>query len=57
MAFGRTLLCSSGGWLADQMNWVSFFVVTTAAAIPGLLLLVWITTRFSFETAREAVED
>ncbi len=47
MAFGRTLLSSSGGWLADQMDWVSFFVVTTGAALPGLVLLVWITRRFS----------
>jgi PAT family beta-lactamase induction signal transducer AmpG len=47
MAFGRTLLSSSGGWLADHMAWVSFFIVTTAAALPGLLLLVWITRRFS----------
>jgi PAT family beta-lactamase induction signal transducer AmpG len=46
MAFGRTLLSSSGGWLADQMDWVSFFIVTTAAALPGLLVLVWITRRF-----------
>jgi len=45
MAFGRTLLSSSGGWLADHMDWVSFFVVTTAAALPGLLVLVWITRR------------
>ena len=46
MAFGRTLLSSSGGWLADHMDWVSFFVVTTAAALPGLLVLVCITRRF-----------
>jgi len=46
MAFGRTLLSSSGGWLADQMDWVSFFVLTTAAAIPGLILLLWMTKRF-----------
>jgi PAT family beta-lactamase induction signal transducer AmpG len=46
MAFGRTLLSSSGGWLADQMGWISFFIVTTGAALPGLLLLVWITRRF-----------
>ena len=46
MAFGRTLLSSSGGWLADHMDWISFFVVTTGAAIPGLLLLVWIAKRF-----------
>ena len=46
MAFGRTLLSSSGGWLADHMAWVTFFALTTAAAVPGLLLLVWITKRF-----------
>jgi len=46
MAFGRALLSSSGGWLADHMGWISFFIVTTAAALPGLLLLVWITRRF-----------
>jgi PAT family beta-lactamase induction signal transducer AmpG len=46
MAFGRTLLSSSGGWLADHMDWVSFFIVTTAAALPGLLVLVWITRHF-----------
>ena len=57
MAFGRTLLSSSGGWLADQMDWVSFFVVTTGAALPGLILLVWITTRFSFGPAAERVEN
>ncbi|MBW1739929.1 MAG: AmpG family muropeptide MFS transporter [Deltaproteobacteria bacterium] len=45
MAFGRTVLSSSGGWLADHMSWISFFVVTTGAALPGLLLLVWITRR------------
>jgi PAT family beta-lactamase induction signal transducer AmpG len=46
MAFGRTLLSSSGGWLADHMDWISFFVLTTGAAIPGLLLLLWIARRF-----------
>lgn len=47
MAFGRTLLSSSGGWMADQMSWVIFFVVTTGAALPGLLLLIGMTRRFS----------
>ena len=46
MAFGRALLSSSGGWLADHMGWISFFILTTAAALPGLALLVWITRRF-----------
>ena len=42
MAFGRTVLSSGGGWLADQVDWVTFFVLTTGLAIPGLLLLAWL---------------
>jgi PAT family beta-lactamase induction signal transducer AmpG len=55
MAFGRTVLTSSGGWLADQMNWVSFFVLTTIAALPGLLLLVGIARRFAAPISVEGV--
>src|SRR5262249_38672309 len=40
-AVGRTVLSSGGGWLADRLDWVSFFVVTSAAALPGLLLLAY----------------
>lgn len=47
MSFGRTLLASSGGWLADHMSWVDFFLLTTAAAVPGLLLLLWMTRRYA----------
>lgn len=39
MAVGRTLLSSGSGWMADRMDWTTFFVATTALAIPGLLLL------------------
>ena len=55
MAFGRTVLTSSGGWLADQMDWVSFFALTTVAALPGLLLLVGIARRFVAPTDGQAV--
>ncbi len=41
-AVGRTVLSSAGGWLADHMGWVSFFLLTTVAALPGLLLLIWL---------------
>ncbi|MBU0725639.1 MAG: AmpG family muropeptide MFS transporter [Alphaproteobacteria bacterium] len=41
MAFARTILASSGGWIADHVDWVSFFLISTAAAVPGLLVLVW----------------
>ncbi|MEE8274263.1 MAG: AmpG family muropeptide MFS transporter [Alphaproteobacteria bacterium] len=45
MAFGRTVLASSGGWMADQFDWVTFFVISTIVALPGLLLLWWMMHR------------
>jgi PAT family beta-lactamase induction signal transducer AmpG len=45
MAAGRTVLSSGGGWLADQVDWVTFFVATTGLAVPGLLLLLWLMRR------------
>lgn len=46
MAVARTVLASPGGWLAEQLSWVTFFALTAVAAVPGLLLLMWITRRF-----------
>ncbi|MEX0695270.1 MAG: AmpG family muropeptide MFS transporter [Rhodospirillales bacterium] len=45
MAFTRTVLASGGGWLADQIDWVSYFLLTGLAAVPGLLLLLWLIRR------------
>ena len=41
-AFGRVVLSSGGGWIADQMDWVAFFLTGCAAGLPGLLLLVYL---------------
>ena len=41
-AVGRTLVASSGGLLAERLGWVPFFLLTTVATLPALLLLVWI---------------
>ncbi len=46
MAFSRTVMSSGAGWLADQMDWVAFFIVTTLAAVPGLVLLIWMMRAF-----------
>lgn len=46
MAFARTIFASGGGWLADQMNWVMYFLLTTLAAVPGLVLLLWLMKKF-----------
>jgi PAT family beta-lactamase induction signal transducer AmpG len=41
-AVGRTTLSAAGGALAQATGWVAFFALSTAAAVPGLLLLLWI---------------
>lgn len=46
MALSRTVLSSGAGWLAEQMGWPEFFVVTTLAAMPGLMLLVWMMRHY-----------
>ena len=40
---GRTLLAAPAGRLAEVLDWSPFFIVTTAAALPGLAFLLWIT--------------
>jgi PAT family beta-lactamase induction signal transducer AmpG len=57
MSAARTWLSSSAGWLADSMSWIQFFVLTTGAAIPGLLLLAWLTWRGAGDEAGQADED
>lgn len=39
MAFGRDLLASPAGYVAEQTTWPSFFLLTLVAAVPALLLL------------------
>ncbi len=41
MAFGRTVLSASSGWVVEQVGWFDFFIVSTLVALPGLILLVW----------------
>lgn len=51
MAFSRTVMSSGAGWLADHMDWISFFMLTTLAAVPGLVLLLWMIRRYPPERA------
>lgn len=46
MAFARTFFASAGGWVADNVDWVTYFLISTAAAVPGLLLLLWMMHLF-----------
>ncbi len=50
MAFTRTILASGGGWLADKVDWMTYFTITTFAAIPGLALLLWLMKKYPAAT-------
>lgn len=39
---GRNLFSSFTGFLADRVEWATFFLVSTAVGLPALLLLLWI---------------
>lgn len=45
MAFGRTWLSVPSGWIADQTDWVTFFILSTVIAIPGLIMAFWMIKR------------
>lgn len=42
---GGDLFGSFSGVLADSMDWVSFFLLSMAGALPGLLILMWLMGR------------
>ena len=45
MAVPRTVFAASGGYIAETLGWVPFFLYTTVAALPGLLILWWLIRR------------
>jgi len=45
-AFSRDVLSATAGWVADQITWSSFFLISAAAAVPGLIVLVWLMKKF-----------
>lgn len=53
-AVARTVLVAPAGWLADQVGWFEFFLVTTAAAVPGLILLWWLSRAQPLPEKQEA---
>lgn len=55
-AVARTTLSSVGGALAQALGWIPFFALSTLAAAPGLILLLWLMRRLPADTAREPVQ-
>jgi len=44
-AVGRTVFASASGKIADVFGWVDFFLLTTVATAPALVLLLWMLRR------------
>ena len=43
MGVPRVLASAPTGWLAEWLGWQGFFLLCTLIAVPGLMLLRWIT--------------
>ncbi len=59
-ALGRTVIASPMGAIAEEVGWVLYFLLSTAMALPGLLLLLFMLRRFPATiegTRREAIGD
>jgi PAT family beta-lactamase induction signal transducer AmpG len=41
-AVPRTLINATTGWIVEQLGWFEFFLLCTALAVPGMLLLRWV---------------
>jgi PAT family beta-lactamase induction signal transducer AmpG len=51
-AVPQRILSASGGVLATELGWVTFFLVSTVAALPGLLLLAYLMRRYPLAATR-----
>ena len=47
---GRTLFASGTGYVAETLGWPLFFISTVMAAIPALILMVWLQRRGHFRS-------
>ncbi|MCC7048584.1 MAG: MFS transporter [Alphaproteobacteria bacterium] len=50
----QRILSAGGGNLAEHLGWVPFFIVSTAAALPGLLLLAYLMRRYPLPATKPA---
>ena len=41
-AVPRTLVNATTGWLVERLGWFDFYLLCTALAVPGMVLLWWV---------------
>jgi PAT family beta-lactamase induction signal transducer AmpG len=58
-AIGRTVIASPLGGLAEEIGWINYFLFSTAMAVPGMLLLIYMLKRYpvTIETPAAKVAD
>lgn len=56
---GRTVIASPMGGIAETIGWVDYFLLSTAMAIPGMLLLIFMLRRHpvTIETPAASIAD
>jgi PAT family beta-lactamase induction signal transducer AmpG len=42
---GRTWLSTPAGWYAKMLGWEGFFFLSVLVAIPGLIVLWWLSKK------------
>jgi len=45
-AVGRTVLSSPFGAVAEDVGWVTYFIISAVMAVPGMLLLFWMLRKY-----------
>jgi PAT family beta-lactamase induction signal transducer AmpG len=56
-AAAHVLVGTLSGSIAEQINWIGFFLLTTVAALPGLALLAWVTSLTKDVVNKETATD
>ncbi len=58
-AVGRTVIASPMGGIAEQIGWIDYFLLSTAMALPGMLLLLFMLRRHpvTIDTPAVAMAD
>jgi PAT family beta-lactamase induction signal transducer AmpG len=51
---GKYLVVPSSGFMVEGLGWVNFFILSSLAGIPALILLWWLGKRLSIAEARPA---
>jgi PAT family beta-lactamase induction signal transducer AmpG len=51
MGVPRVLVSAPMGWFAEQLGWVAYFVLCAVIALPGLLMLRWMSGLIGAESA------